>query len=714
MSERRRHIDIHIGRRARFLLFSLLLIVSLAATSASAHRQGYGFAWASNPTSASYTASPTYSYNDGGGDITIERTGTGLYLVTFEDITKIGIVNGGHVQVTAYGSSSDYCKVVLWTVTTVSVACFDNGGNPTDSAFNVLYLIPDEDIDDYAYAWADEETTASYSPPGFWSYNAEGGINVTRNGAGDYTVDFDGFGGVGDTGSHTQVTAYGAGNARCRIVSWGGDIVNVRCASASGAAVDSQFTVLYSRPEIGDDGWAFAWADDIASANYSPSASFSYNPTGGSITATRTSAGVYTMSWADLADVGINGGHVQVSAYSGGGADVYCKVSSWGSANATIRCFNTAGNPTDARYNILFLKPPKKNWTQDFAFAWADSPTAASYEPDTQYSFNRAGQPIRIDRTGTGLYNVVFEAFDYYTFGGNVQVSHYGGGTGYCKVRGWTADTVQVGCFDALGLPSDEFFTVLYLKASSTTTAAAWAWASQLTSASYTPTPNYSRNATGGSITATRLGVGQYSMTWDGIGALGEGGGHMQVTAYGTNSHRCSIVGWNAETVTINCFDATGAFADSAYSVLALRPDAKDDAMAFAWANNSNTASYTPSSTYSFNSGDGPVTATRSGTGVYNMDFEGFQEQGIDGGHVQVSAYGSGDVRCGVSSWGDRSASVRCYDSGGSPADSAYNVLMLKPIALPEPGLAALLLVGASGLVATARRRDARRRAAAG
>ena len=95
------------------------------AASASAHDQGYGFVWAFDATAPSYNATGSFSYNDGGADVLITRSGTGLYQVDFGDISKIS-ETGGHVQVSAYGSTSNYCKVRAWSANTVDVACFDD------------------------------------------------------------------------------------------------------------------------------------------------------------------------------------------------------------------------------------------------------------------------------------------------------------------------------------------------------------------------------------------------------------------------------------------------------------------------------------------------------------------------------------------------------------------------------------------------------------
>ena len=102
----------------------------------------------------------------------------------------------------------------------------------------------------------------------------------------------------------------------------------------------------------------------------------------------------------------------------------------------------------------------------------------------------------------------------------------------------------------------------------------------------------------------------------------------------------------------------------------------------YAWANNPSSSSYTPSTLYSFNSSGGGTTITRSATGVYQVTFTGLGSNGTEGGHVQVTSYGSGNSHCKVRSWDSTGAdfvvNVRCFDGGaGAAADSQYDVQVI-------------------------------------
>ncbi|MEM9173681.1 MAG: hypothetical protein AAGC67_00460 [Myxococcota bacterium] len=688
--------------RSRLLSACALLLLSLvgAPLASVAHEQSYGFAWASQSSSPSYEVGNTvFAYNDAGGDIRIERIGTGRYTVDFLELGELP-GGGGHVQVTAYGTSSDYCKVASWTETRVSVLCFDQSGSATDSLFNVIYLRPQANDTQYAYTWAASPTSPSYTPLSFYTHNggSSAPVAVTRSSTGVYEVSFADFGLVGSGGGHVQVTAYGSGNSRCQVRSWGGGNATVLCFSPSGAPADSAFNVLIWRPDAGDDGVAFAWADADSSASYSPASLYAYEPNGGAITASRSGTGDYSMSFSGFEDVGVGGGHVLVTAY--GISDIRCKVRNWDSSTVNVRCHDASGNPADSRYAVMFLRPPKKTWARNFAYAWGDAPTASSYDvTDRPWTFNRSGYGTTIERLGTGDYRVRFDSFDFIPGGGNVQANAYGNSGNYCNVIGWSAGYADVGCFDSSGTPADTLFSVFYLKAEDIETAAAYAWANNATAPSYTLAGAYANNPGGGAINAARTSVGTYSIEFEDFDDFGSGGGHPQVSAYGFgNDARCKTTGWTNTTVFVQCTDPAGFLVDSRYSVLFVRPDEKDFSLGFAWASEASTLAYAPPSTYAFNSADGGITASRTGTGEYTLLWFGLEEQGIDGGNVQVTSYGLSDAYCNVGFWGTGNATVNCFDASGTPTDSQFNAMFVKATPVPEPALGCLLGSGGLGL----------------
>ena len=304
------------------------------------------YVWANDSTSASYTPSTGYSYNSSGGGITITRSGTGSYAVTFANLA----VSSGDIQVSAY-SSAAHCNVTSWGGSTVYVACYDHSGAAVDSMYTVAVVLNDvTSVASYAaYAWANDSTSASYTPSGGYSYNSAGGaITATRSGTGSYAMTFGGLSlGSGDV----QVSAYNS-NASCNIGSWGGSTVYVRCWDHNGAAVDSVYTVSVILNNVTSPAKVvgYAWASSPSSASYTPSTLYSFNSSGQGITATRSGAGTYAMTFTGLA---FSSGDVKVSAYS---SSTHCNVSSWGGGVAYVKCYDASNTLTDAYYTVVLTE----------------------------------------------------------------------------------------------------------------------------------------------------------------------------------------------------------------------------------------------------------------------------------------------------------------------------------------------------------------------
>jgi hypothetical protein len=132
--------------------------------------------------------------------------------------------------------------------------------------------------------------------------------------------------------------------------------------------------------------------------------------------------------------------------------------------------------------------------------------------------------------------------------------------------------------------------------------------------------------------------------------------------------------------VNVRCKDTNGTPVDAYYTLTFHGPRGLLGTLtggprAYVWANLQNSASYTPSLSYQYNSNGATNTITRSGVGVYQVRLPGL---GTVSGHVQVTAYGAGSTRCKVQSWtttvGAKLVNVRCFDTAGAPGDSRYVV----------------------------------------
>ena len=354
---------------------------------------------------------------------------------------------------------------------------------------------------------------------------------------------------------------------------------------------------------------------------------------------------------------------------------------------------------------------------QDYAFAWANQESTAVYTPSPLYSYNRAGGGIQVQRSGVGIYQVVFEGMNtLWNVDGNAQVSAYGSGfidDAHCTTTGWGADHVDVRCFDNTGSLADSQFNVLLAKPMPIREGVAYVRADQPTTASYQPPAEQVRNPGGGATTISRLSPGRYSVTFAGFGGPQSpspgSGGTVQVTSMSAASARCRVSSWSYSSgnARVQCLDTAGSPADAPFSLLWMLPDERFDRdISYAWSNVLATSFFEPSPLYASNPADGAIWGSWSTTGRYVIEFDELSTlAGVTGGHVQVTAYGGGSQRCEIRNWSSEANFVDCFDTAGSPANGQFTLLRLDPTAVPEPSAALSLLAGALALVGASRRR---------
>jgi hypothetical protein len=325
-----------------------------------------GFVWAQSAT-GSFTADANYSSNSSGTGTaaanTVTQLSTGTYRV---DFPGLGLETGGNVQVTAYGGSSERCKVGGWSSSgstlSATVFCHNTAGALVNTQFTASYLRRPASASGQAtggYLWANQPSTEYYTPSTTYQWNASGALNtIQRYGVGSYAATFPGVNLYGGT---VEVTAYGSSSDYCKVGYWGSNVVGVSCFNNAGAPVDSAFTLSFtdSSPHA-TPSFHYAWADQPSTQSYTPSTYYQrgYLATqcGGSVgtmTMSRYSTGSYQ---AFIPNLNATGSNVKVTAY-GGSADT-CKVMSWGSSsNGTqvgVACFNPAGQPVDTYFTIVY------------------------------------------------------------------------------------------------------------------------------------------------------------------------------------------------------------------------------------------------------------------------------------------------------------------------------------------------------------------------
>jgi hypothetical protein len=199
-------------------------------------------------------------WNSSGRPISVEHISTGRYRVRMPG--QAPQPRGGTVQVTAFGDSSDYCKVGSWEVdgsaVEAGVRCFNTSGAPSDSLFSLFYS-PTRAAGGLSggHVWANNATSSEYNPMDNYEYTHKGGFGeittqttAYRNGTGLYQIRYPG---LSVTGSPALVTAYGTTSEYCKISNWlpsGADtLVTIRCFTAAGSAVNTRFVSGYANVE---------------------------------------------------------------------------------------------------------------------------------------------------------------------------------------------------------------------------------------------------------------------------------------------------------------------------------------------------------------------------------------------------------------------------------------------------------------------------------
>jgi hypothetical protein len=321
-----------------------------------------------------------------------------------------------------------------------------------------------------------------------------------------------------------------------------------------------------------------------------------------------------------------------------------------------------------------------------FAYAWANSPTTASYTPHAAYAYNSTGGAIQIDRQSAGIYNVTFAGLRGWGPGlsSAVAVTAYGSTSISCSSLTYssspTTTAVLVGCFDAAtGAMADSRFTIMVVGNQSVPTPSAFVMSG---GPAPVPPPNPAWSWTSGNqpITVTHLAdVGEYDVL---LGTGNTPRSAKLVTAGSGGGSRCNNLTGISGGLRVRCYDWTGAATNQGFSVVQIAGGRPGKRVGFAVANLPTTASYTPATNSSFNSSGGAITATRSAVGRYAMNFAGLQKLGSATEHVQVAAISNLLATCNVVHWGNSAdgllASIECRNGSGQLVDTRYDVLVIE------------------------------------
>jgi hypothetical protein len=302
--------------------------------------------------------------DDGKGQAIVTNRGVGDYWVDF-----VGLASShGNAIVAAADSSSHTCQVVNWgpvhVSERVSVACFDRFGARAHAKFTVVFADKAAAAAGnlkQGYLWADRHdlsTLTTYVPKHVYSSNGSR-PTVRRIGTGRYEVTFP----TRANPNVAHVSAFGTSPARCQVES---TVVGsaqlrmtVKCASPSGAAKNTRFSLNYGEKQHG----IYAWG---VHEHPSLPVNTSYTPTqrggneGDIHGIVRTGVGQYRVTsdvWGTtsldkvpmVTTTGTTDGHCKVKVWGGG--PLYFGPDEW----VTVACRSATGALQDQTFNVSFI-----------------------------------------------------------------------------------------------------------------------------------------------------------------------------------------------------------------------------------------------------------------------------------------------------------------------------------------------------------------------
>lgn len=344
----------------------------------------------------------------------------------------------------------------------------------------------------------------------------------------------------------------------------------------------SKSVTVIGAADIGKDDqrFAYALADQPSVAGpYAPAAATRLNSGGGPITVTRDSSGWYNVRFAGLGRRAGQRDNVQVTAY-GAPPGIHCKLLSWVTVGADmivpVHCHDPSGAAIDARYTILLSGARAYDLTTPFAFAERLPQTQNVVLDTSATAFNSVSGHVQFGRTGVGSYNFAFLGFSEFTGPASFHTTSINQSADHCRTANYTLNGGYVAfCHQPDGTQADGRVTVMMLTRGRAGHRYAYASTVNLSAAAPTIDPALTFNSSGGAITSQRLGVGQWRVTFAGLGRPAGASDIAIASALKETDHLCSVVSWgNAGvadlTVTVQCFTPAGTPTDARFSLLVI------------------------------------------------------------------------------------------------------------------------------------------------
>ncbi|MEZ6038515.1 MAG: hypothetical protein R3F29_13625 [Planctomycetota bacterium] len=607
---------------------------TLALPAAIEAQDVYAWAWVNPPASGgTFTPAAAWRYSSSGSVITVTRdpVQANVFTVTVPNITA---VSGGVVHATAHGGNHT-AVVSNWqrsgTDILARISLFTPTGAPANNAnFSFSYRFEGPDDARQAHLWANQPSSASYTPAATWLWNGNrADPTITRTSTGNYRVVLPGL--ASPTGSpergHVQVTPFGASLVRASVLSWGNSgadkIVYVRTYAAGGVQADVPFVLSYNEsaapidPAIGSG--AHVYAGFPTDPLYVPDAL--YTDSNGRMgpheqeTVRRLGLGQYVVNLPDVA--GSSSSNAQLTPYSLDGH--YASIVYWGGdgcggTDVRIDTFDAAGNPDDARFNLLYLtnRPARTP-----AYAWGKVDvdwTTTTFTASPQYSTAGSSSIFATRHSSVQNRFIVRIPGIARSGGGIVNVCPFGNLQAVINSWGKSGDDVliNVDLYTPTGSPAPlGAFLFSYHEGGLSGAREAYCWANQPTAASYNPHPSYAWNDDRGAPVITRISTGRYQVRFPGLAPIGTELGSVMVTPKSGSAMRVMLNSWfasgNDVVVNVRCYNPSGSTVDGeftcVYEETAARMPSDGGSGAHLLANSPTLAYYEPDPAYTDSNG---------------------------------------------------------------------------------------------------------------
>jgi hypothetical protein len=239
-----------------------------------------------------------------------------------------------------------------------------------------------------------------------------------------------------------------------------------------------------------------------------------------------------------------------------------------------VRCHLANGTATDSRFTILVSGGRAYDLTTPFAFAQRLLSAPPNLIQDTsQTSFNSVTGHIGLGQAGTGVYNFVFAGLEHPAMPVSLQATGVVG-VERCRVQNYDLNNavLQAGCNAVGGAPTNAGASVMWFTRGRVGHRYGFASTNNVGAAAPPVDAQFTSSSSGAAVTSRRLSTGTWTVTFAGLARPTGAKEIVVVSALKDPDHTCTLVSWASAgadlTVTVQCFDASGAPFDGRFSVL--------------------------------------------------------------------------------------------------------------------------------------------------